>query len=709
LGGSIEIAALERASLKFSSAAEDKVRQIPKKPKTVAVIGGGLRGTTAAFDLARKGWGVELFEREGKLGGKLRALCSEEVPEDAWEIEFAKLSQLGVKVHFNSSVGRDAVELVDLYDKFDALYVATMDPIDTDFTLEFNAAGGFRVDPATFQTSEERVFAAYPTPPTFAQYPSVDLKDSPVQAMSDGRRTANSIDRYLQRVSLTAARTNEGAFESKLFTNTSKIEPLAATAFDDSQGDYSREGAMTEAQRCIQCECLECVKACDYLAHYKSYPKRYIREVYNNLSIVMGTRHSNQFINTCAVCGLCAEVCPTDVDMGAVCKNARESMVINGHMPPSAHDFALRDLAFSNGDQFAVSMQAPDRPQTQYVFFPGCQLSGSSPEYVDEAFGFLQGALGKDGVGLMLRCCGVPADWAGREDLVGQADAEFISELAKLGNPTLIIACSSCFQYFSEHFPELKLLSLWEVYDEFGSDMLPKYDVTELISVHDPCSTRYESGIQESVRSLLIKMGCTLEELEYSRERSKCCSYGGVMWLANRPVAEKMAQTRIAESPQDYITYCAMCQDFFVRRGKETRHLLDYIYGSPGAEVPKMPAVGYSQRHENRRRLKMNLLKKYWNENMIDEPDYLKIQLILPGTIQQQIEDRLILIEDIQKVINYAEQTGKRMQNKSNGHLLAYFKPHAVTYWVEYTPEGEAFRVHKAYSHRMEIASTEAK
>ena len=94
---------------------------------------------------------------------------------------------------------------------------------------------------------------------------------------------------------------------------------------------------------------------------------------------------------------------------------------------------------------------------------------------------------------------------------------------------------------------------------------------------------------------------------------------------------------------------------------------------------------------------------------MIDEPDYLKIQLILPGTIQQQIEDRLILIEDIQKVINYAEQTGKRMQNKSNGHLLAYFKPHAVTYWVEYTPEGEAFRVHKAYSHRMEIASTEAK
>ncbi|MBK9781150.1 MAG: 4Fe-4S dicluster domain-containing protein [Anaerolineales bacterium] len=86
---------------------------------------------------------------------------------------------------------------------------------------------------------------------------------------------------------------------------------------------YNIEVAETEAARCIQCECLECVKVCPYLDHYKGYPKKYIREMYNNLAIVMGTRHSNQFINTCAMCGLCAEVCPTDVNMGEVCHEAR--------------------------------------------------------------------------------------------------------------------------------------------------------------------------------------------------------------------------------------------------------------------------------------------------------------------------------------------------------------------------------------------------
>ena len=67
----------------------------------------------------------------------------------------------------------------------------------------------------------------------------------------------------------------------------------------------------------------------------------------------------NQFINSCALCGLCGEVCPTDVDMGAICKDARPQMVEQKRMPPSAHDFALRDMAFSNGDKFSLARNAP--------------------------------------------------------------------------------------------------------------------------------------------------------------------------------------------------------------------------------------------------------------------------------------------------------------------------------------------------------------
>ncbi|MEW6402288.1 MAG: pyridine nucleotide-disulfide oxidoreductase/dicluster-binding protein, partial [Chloroflexota bacterium] len=401
------------------------------------------------------------------------------------------------------------------------------------------------------------------------------------------------------------------------------------------------------------------------------------------------------------------EVCPTDVDMGAICKDARMQMVATKRMPPSAHDFALRDMAFSNSEKFALARNAPGLDTSIYAFFPGCQLGGTSPDYVEKAYHFLREALSIEGtgVGLMLRCCGAPADWAGRKDLFANAQSEFMTEYEKLGRPKLMLACSSCYQMFQKYYPDVKIVSVWEVFDQIGPQTLSdekKFNTT--VAIHDPCSTRYESAIQDSVRNILQKLGCQIQELPLSREKTECCSYGGLMWLANRPVADKMVQRRIKESPLDYVTYCAMCRDFFARRGKRTLHLFDYIFGTPETDGALAPAVGFSQRHENRARLKEKLLRDLWSAAMPEQGSFESIRLILPDTVQKQIEDRLILVEDIQKVIEYAERTGKRMFNSSTGHYLAYFKPTSVTYWVEYTPQDNGtFLIHRAYSHRMEI------
>ena len=76
----------------------------------------------------------------------------------------------------------------------------------------------------------------------------------------------------------------------------------------------------------------------------------------------MGHRHANKLINSCSLCGLCREVCPEDLHMGLICKKARETMVDQGKMPPSAHDFPLRDMSFSNSDKCAFrSPSARDR------------------------------------------------------------------------------------------------------------------------------------------------------------------------------------------------------------------------------------------------------------------------------------------------------------------------------------------------------------
>ena len=711
LGGPIEIAALERFCVEFGEAGAQPPKALPRKAKRVAIIGAGVSGLTVAYDLARKGWGVVLYEASEHIGGNLWQMPPDLLPRDLLQKELKIIEDLGVEIQCNTVLGRTGGNgyrtlFERISDEFDAIYLGIGDyPSDLP-DLRVDKNGQAQVDPLTFQTSVEKVFAGSDVMRISSAEADPSPKYSAVLSISNGRRAAVSIDRYLQKVSLTAARSNEGPFETTLYTNTEGITPQAPLVETDFSTRYSREVAETEAARCIQCECLECVKNCEYLAHYKGYPKKYIREIYNNLSIVMGTRHSNQFINTCALCGLCAEVCPNDVDMGEFCHAARQQMVTQKRMPPSAHDFALQDMAFSNGEKAALSRNAPGTSESAFLFFPGCQLNASSPEYVCKMYAFLGEVYPQEGVGIMLRCCGAPADWAGRREIFEESQTEFLAEYEKLGRPKLVLACSSCYQVFKTHYPQVEILSFWEVYDELGPQEFSKGDFNEAVSVQDPCSTRYESSIQDAVRSILKKLGCVVEELSLSREKTECCSYGGLMWLANRPVAEKMVQQRINESQRDYVTYCAMCRDFFARRGKRSLHLLDLLYGEAHKDHALSPPVGFSQRHENRARLKESLLKELWSESMPEKSAYELLNLVLPDEVQQMVEDRLILVEDMQKVIEYAERSKKRMFNPSSGHYLAYYKPTSVTYWVEYTPQEDgSYLVHKAYSHRMEIGT----
>jgi glutamate synthase (NADPH) small chain len=83
--------------------------------------------------------------------------------------------------------------------------------------------------------------------------------------------------------------------------------------------------------------------------------------------------------------------------------------------------------------------------------------------------------------------------------------------------------------------------------------------------------------------------------------------------------------------------------------------------------------------------------------------EYEFIHLQITRDIESLIEARHILMEDLQKTIHHAETTGEKFINPSTGRSLASLRPGRVTYWVEYSKQGEAFLIHNAYSHRMEM------
>ena len=299
--------------------------------------------------------------------------------------------------------------------------------------------------------------------------------------------------------------------------------------------------------------------------------------MYNNDTIVMGMRHANKMINSCSLCGQCAVICPQGLDLGENCKIIRESMVSKGKMPPSAHDFALRDMEFNNSEEYAMTRHQPGHTSSKYVFFPGCQLSGSSPEQVEKVYAYLTDKL-SGGVALMLRCCGAPADWAGDQTMFQNGLKVLVEEWEKLGKPQLIVACSTCHSMFRDRFPGV--VSLWELMDNMDLPVQGAEVSGCKVAVQDACTTRHEPVIHDAVRHILTKLGCEVEELPYSKELTKCCGYGGLTSYANPDLAKKIVEERISESPTDYVAYCAMCRDNFASKGKRTFHLLDLIFGT---------------------------------------------------------------------------------------------------------------------------------
>jgi Fe-S oxidoreductase len=657
-GDAVRIGALEQACIDFGGPAPLWRRQ-GGSANRVAIGGGALSGLTAAVELAVKGREVTVFEPGSRLLEDLRPVC-----EDAVESDLAVLDKLEIEVRLNTP-GPDP-------EAFDALYLPSE----------------IAEDRITLATGRRGIFAGSQT-------------DSTVNAIASGKHAAISIDRYLQGASLVAGREAPGPQPTRLYMNTSGVAPLAAVEPSAAGNRYTREEAVREAARCFPCNCRECVNVCEYLASYKSYPKRYIREIYNNDTIIMGAHPANQMVNSCTLCGLCAEVCPEKLNMSDVCREARQSLTAKGKMPPSAHEFALRDMNFSLSDAFHLARHQPGFDRSTAVFFPGCQLSGSSPGHVMQVYQHLMQTI-SDGVGLMLGCCGAPADWAARSDRFDIALRELSENWGRLGRPRLITACSACFRTLKDHLPEVPIESLWTVLEMHPLPL--KNGGARSLALHDPCTTRNETAVQDSIRRLLTGLGVTIEELN-GRDRSPCCGFGGLARFANAGVAEKIVKRRIGESASDFVTYCAMCRDSFARQGKRTWHILDLVFGNDSRDGGAEPAMradpGFSLRQENRARLKTRLLREIWGENMPDGSN--RLELIVVQEVMAQLESRLILLDDIRAVIERAESSGEKLRDPATGHFIAHYRPAAVTYWVEYSPSDAGFVLHNAYSHRMQV------
>lgn len=122
--------------------AVDNTENVPNPPcasstgKTVAVIGGGPGGLSAAYYLTLMGHKVTVYEAHKKLGGMLRyGIPAYRFPREKLDADINNILSIGVTVHTGIEVGKD-ITFEQLKEDYDCLYIAIGAQTDKKIGLE---------------------------------------------------------------------------------------------------------------------------------------------------------------------------------------------------------------------------------------------------------------------------------------------------------------------------------------------------------------------------------------------------------------------------------------------------------------------------------------------------------------------------------------------------------------------------------------------
>jgi len=656
LGGAIDIPGLERAAIRFARKKADGYN-VPPHEQTIAVVGAGACGLSAALNLALKKYPVTVFDRLPGWGGSLRDDPRFSEFEDEFKLQFS-----AIKEGFCTFVFSKEVTESDLA-PFDAVYFAT-------------GEGGYRQEGGKY----------------FSGGPCAGW--SLMEGIAMGPEASKVIEAFLMTGRPEPVLPHAYAAHCDRYVRHDNAVPEAPV---DTE---TEEGAMAEAARCLKCDCTDCIDRCSMLQHYRKKPHGLAREAYADSAAAppIATQSLVRQTYSCTNCGNCNAVCPVNANLGAMFMLSRSDRFRRNTGPKAFHDFWLREMDFTTGEA-SVFLAPKGRDTCKYVFFPGCRLGMSSPRLVKESYRFLSRDSDGD-TGLMLGCCGAPALWAGDLDRL-KANTEHIRKAWEaMGRPTLVFACATCERMFREQLPEIPLTSLYRKMDEAGlSGTECGFDAA---SVFDPCAAREDSELRRSVRSLAEKNGTALTELT----GINCCGFGGHIQVPNPELFRRFGDEAAAQSDAPFLVYCINCREVFKTRGKKCRHILEDYFGP---EPDRIPSI--LEKRKNALLLKQELLKEEWDMDFTPSAKpWDVIELSIPADLQKKMEQTLVSTADLQEAVWTAETGGDKLTDDSGWNLASLVK-NVITYWVQYRPaEGgseNAFEVSAVYSHRMKWRGAE--
>jgi len=90
----------------------------------VAIVGAGPTGLSAAYYLARRGYGVTVFDAMPVAGGMMAiGIPDYRLPRSELNRDIDAMRELGIEIRLNTAIGRD-ISLIELQEQYDAVLLA---------------------------------------------------------------------------------------------------------------------------------------------------------------------------------------------------------------------------------------------------------------------------------------------------------------------------------------------------------------------------------------------------------------------------------------------------------------------------------------------------------------------------------------------------------------------------------------------------------
>jgi Fe-S oxidoreductase len=300
-----------------------------------------------------------------------------------------------------------------------------------------------------------------------------------------------------------------------------------------------------------------------------------------------------EMVFSCSLCGHCSKVCPKDVNFRKLFLECRRYIQEN-KKTFNGVDIHQR-LSFSK--IFSLERKG------KIVFFPGCSLISENPETLMKTYKYLKEKI--PSLEIMIKCCGNPTNCLGKKDefekRIGHLEKSFQSNEVE----EVVVACQNCYMTIKKYM-NIKVTSLWTLLDDIGIPEKERSWGPMVFALHDPCPTRYEHDIHESVRNILRKMNINMEEFKNNRENTLCCGAGGMASIFNPKLSLDQMKKRADEVESKWIvTYCAECVNSMKSAGKMSIHILDLIFKERvELEEEKSLIIKWKNRYEFKKDIK---------------------------------------------------------------------------------------------------------